>query len=511
LATDGELQASFQSVMEHYNKLVKEDPDHTKHPTQWLAFFDQAKQHYSKKQARIQQRIHAASTKLPRKPEDPIPTVLPCPDPYGAGDQFRVPKESDDDAELHNCMYHQIVLQQSNVFMKGHEDNHDVLRKSARECESFHFSNLLKAKAVPYVPFSDLDPAWIKAAILGLERFFTDRSKFYIEPDLSNPLNYVYPFPSARTTNSMGVLNLRIAIVGDLGTNDTIHTNTLKAIRDQNPDLVIHLGDIYVGGSNEECDEFWGIYENVFGKNSTRRPPLFCIPGNHEYISAGEGFFNRLVKTKRLGDPENPQKSSYFSLESEDLKLQILGLDTGYNSKNFSLPIGSETMDYSTSLHPDEAKWAQNRLQYAKDNGWRSIVLTHHQYFSAYWKQKMENTVLAEQILSAGQPITAWIWGHEHRIDIYDKELKNGNVKMAFCLGNGAMPEFTYVAANNSHPIDPKYTPRKKKLYSNQLEIYNSGFGILNIQEARPLAMNIYQVSRITGNCFPDGDQIKIS
>ncbi len=62
------------------------------------------------------------------------------------------------------------------------------------------------------------------------------------------------------------------------------------------------------------------------------RPPLWAIPGNHEYISAGKGFFKKLIQPKtRLGDikNKNPQEASFFCLENKARKLQIIALDTG--------------------------------------------------------------------------------------------------------------------------------------------------------------------------------------
>ncbi len=64
---------------------------------------------------------------------------------------------------------------------------------------------------------------------------------------------------------------------------------------------------------------------------SSSRPPLWSVPGNHEYISAGEGYFTQLVGKQRLGDYQNGnhQEASFFCLESAPLRLMILGVDTG--------------------------------------------------------------------------------------------------------------------------------------------------------------------------------------
>jgi hypothetical protein len=112
----------------------------------------------------------------------------------------------------------------------------------------------------------------------------------------------------------------------------------------------------------------------------------FLMLGNHEYISAGEGYFVELVNKNVLGTTQHPQDHSFFCLESNALKVQILGLDTGYLCENFTLPLASEKMDYTTSICPAEAIWAKQRLASANANNLRTILLTHHQLFSAFWE-----------------------------------------------------------------------------------------------------------------------------
>lgn len=170
-----------------------------------------------------------------------------------------------------------------------------------------------------------------------------------------------------------------------------------------------------MSGTADECKAFWQVYVDTF--QGGMRPPLWSIPGNHEYIDAGEGYFIELINKKLLGGGH--QSRSYFCLESKALQLQILALDTGYNSSNFTLPLGSEKMDYTTYLDDAQAEWAQERLLSAKNDNLRTIVLTHHQYFSAFWSKQAYNSTLGRQILGPGQPITAWIWGHEHRVSVY--------------------------------------------------------------------------------------------
>jgi len=285
--------------------------------------------------------------------------------------------------------------------------------------------------------------------------------------------------------------------------------NLLRGIRDQHPHIIIHLGDIYVAGTSSECNAFWKTFTSVFDGKDAPATPLWSIPGNHEYIDAGEGYFTQLVRKKRLGVPHNKhhQEASYFCLESEEYKLQILALDTGYNSKNFTLPLGGEEMDYSTSLTPEEAGWATARLESAKSRGFRSILLTHHQYYSAFWKRKTTNDELAAQVLKAGQPLHAWLWGHEHRVGVYHKVDTDPLVLSGQCLGHGVIPEVTqklYEPPKEApFKFDPEYTPDEVKVYENQQKLFNGGFAMLEVggENQESLLMRYFQINRRTGEC----------
>jgi hypothetical protein len=59
---------------------------------------------------------------------------------------------------------------------------------------------------------------------------------------------------------------IRIAIVGDVGTNDKHHIAVLEGIKSQGPNLVIHLGDVYVAGTSSECKKFWEVWESERNK-----------------------------------------------------------------------------------------------------------------------------------------------------------------------------------------------------------------------------------------------------
>lgn len=368
-----------------------------------------------------------------------------------------------------------------------------------------------------YIPFTSWDPAWSWALVEGARHPPSTRVNHYLPPVEGQ--TYTYPLPKPESGP------LKIAIVGDLGTNDRHHKGVLKAISEKKPHIVIHLGDVYISGTIDECNEFWRVYESSM---AGPQPPFWCIPGNHEYISAGEGFFKSLLP--HLGSSTNKQEASFFCLESEHYGLQILALDTGFNSSNFSLPLSGEQMDYSTMLGEKEAAWAKERLKKARDNKWRTIILTHHQMVSAFWVKNFQASAELIKQLADENPdnnIVAWLWGHEHRMvvlneDVYVKGSTEGSkiiVRNAHCVGHGAIPEedgsdgYGKTTPENpaKHNVDyvPDAVPQYRYHFSHCNNIFNNGFVMLEANdranEKAELKTSYHQVHRVTGACTLKG------
>lgn len=142
------------------------------------------------------------------------------------------------------------------------------------------------------------------------------------------------------------------------------------------------------------------------------------------------------------------------------------------------IPAG-EQMDYSTYLGEKEKVWAQERLKEAKAKNYRTIVLTHHQLVSAFWKKKFKSARLVEQLAEVflsffscfvfcfpfdicpplfsifpllssyrflffiikftkvDNNIVSWMWGHEHRLVVFDTvHIKSSKGKSTHLLIN---------------------------------------------------------------------------
>jgi hypothetical protein len=138
-----------------------------------------------------------------------------------------------------------------------------------------------------------------------------------------------------------------------------------------------------------------------------------ALNGNHEMYSGGRGYFEALTSFFR-------QSSSCIAMQNTNWL--ILGLDTAYN-------------DFD--LDDAQVAWIKRMVTAA---GQRKIILcSHHQPFSALDAQGPNLQAALGELLDK-QRITAWFWGHEHRLVVYEPHLTWG-VK-GRCMGHGGFPAF---------------------------------------------------------------------
>jgi hypothetical protein len=193
-------------------------------------------------------------------------------------------------------------------------------------------------------------------------------------------------------------------------------------------------------------------------------PPCFSLAGNHDMYSGGEGYY---WLVDQLG-----QGASYFAIQNDDWL--FIGMDTGLHDYD-PLKVSST----ATFLETTEADWINGLIA----NTQKKVVLfSHHPLFSAYEPIAGEpiNSVLYIQIAGSLPKVSAWFWGHEHRLAIYDacKGLARGR-----CLGHGAVPVFADdtgdppqlagvpVLLVNGAPLDPGIEDN----------VFKHGFAILEL------------------------------
>lgn len=314
-------------------------------------------------------------------------------------------------------------------------------------------------------------------------------------PWVSSYLKYIFtprfPFPSYSGPKT-GVYRLQpgsgtrftVAVAGDWGTGTQEAQTITDLMAAANPDLTIHLGDVYYVGDDKE------IEENCLGKNSGNLSGVkwrhgsqgsFALNGNHEMYANGKPYFTRLLPT--LGLKSDPgQLASFFCLEAGAWR--ILAIDTGYNSVGvpiLSLIPGLNSISaIGGDCHLEKAllNWLRNTLHPGSDPK-PTLILSHHEYFSAF-KDK-DYTRPARQLREHfGAQEVVWLWGHEHRLGIYRLHAKDGGVNAyGRCVGHGGMPVELETPDTGKAPIE-FYDTRSHLIDDNQPAGRN-GFVLLHI------------------------------
>ena len=237
---------------------------------------------------------------------------------------------------------------------------------------------------------------------------------------------------------------LRIAIAGDWanGTRDSWIIG--QSIKKADPDLTIHLGDVYYVGDETE------IATNCLGKGGhghrgVRWPHggrgSFALNGNHEMYAKGGPFFRLFLPT--LGLDGHQQAASYFCLETPGWR--IVALDTGFNSVGWPLlgvlPVLSAIPCIAGDCHLEPAlmDWLRDDVKLGSDSK-PTILLSHHNMISAFETPAPSTPMAQLAPLMKGKEFV-WVWGHEHRMAIYDRFASLDGLSFhARCLGHGGMP-----------------------------------------------------------------------
>jgi hypothetical protein len=268
----------------------------------------------------------------------------------------------------------------------------------------------IQAAANIFRRFGPCDPGWIETKIAEGIALFEGRPEFPNQPAPPVPLA-----PDAR-----------VMVVGDWGTGlagATAVGQQMRTVLDTTePDRechVIHLGDVYYSGWPEE-------YEDRFLRpwpvdRDNQSVMSWSLNGNHDMYSGGHGYFDVLLRDPRfrgrLPNEGDDHTSSHFSLENDHW--QLLGLDTGY-------------LDHD--LAGDQADWVKGKLRPDR----KTMLLTHHQPFSSF--EDVTAPMLTKlQRAFATRKIDAWLWGHEHRAIVYDRN-DAPYLDFGACVGHGGIP-----------------------------------------------------------------------
>jgi hypothetical protein len=221
----------------------------------------------------------------------------------------------------------------------------------------------------------------------------------------------------------------RVALVADFGTGTEQAAALLRLIAARDPDVVIHLGDVYYAGTRSEYARVRQQCLDIL-RPQNGRPLILTMSGNHDMYSGGEAYYEAL---DALGQP-----ASYFCLRNASW--QFVAMDTGLRNSALVLQLPTTGHDDPHGLDPDEAEWVKDKV--ANADGRNTILLSHHQPFSAFERLTAGGPV-NEELLGQLQPVLGganrWYWGHEHDLVIYLDEEKYQDV-LGRCIGHAAIP-----------------------------------------------------------------------
>jgi len=263
--------------------------------------------------------------------------------------------------------------------------------------------------------FGDCDPRYAEAAAKYADYFVAQQKQIpYI----------VYKNLSDFVIDGKLPDKARVAIVGDWGTGQDAAKLVLRQIADKNPNVVIHLGDIYYAGTQFEINTYFlKIWQQVLSLgDKLDRIPTYTLAGNHDMYSGGCPYYQLI---QQLGQP-----ASYFCLRNANW--QFIAIDTGYHDHN---PGGGGAG--ATYLQDTEVTWLTDKVN--NGGGRKNVLLSHHQLFTAFdaIDGQEVNMRLASQLGPLLPKLTHWIWGHEHDFVLYDSYM---NLARSCCLGHGAFP-----------------------------------------------------------------------
>ncbi len=216
----------------------------------------------------------------------------------------------------------------------------------------------------------------------------------------------------------------RIAVFGDWGTGLYGAPVLARAIAVDKAgfQVVLHLGDTYYSGVNDEIKErLLADWPKVAGAVNR------SLNGNHEMYTGGHAYFDLALK-------QFAQPSSCFAFQNDHWLL--VGLDSAYADHD---------------IYDPEMSWFEPLVAQRGDR--KLVLFSHHQPYSLLDVQGPKLISKLEKHLQ-NKDIFAWYWGHEHRCVLYDDHpvwrLKGR------CIGHGGFPYFRDGVAGPS-PAKPEW------------------------------------------------------
>jgi hypothetical protein len=345
--------------------------------------------------------------------------------------------------------------------------------------------------------FSTCDPFWAECLAEYEGYILAGQTQPYIPyTDISQ---FVVPNCFPDTT--------QIALIADWGTGENDALVLLQQIAANfNPDVLIHLGDIYYSGLvSEDSGHFTSLIAHVWPNN----PPLvFTLDGNHDRYAGASGGYYPMIAALNQAD-QVPQPNSYFALRNNFW--QFVAMDTGYHDVN---PF---TVDSNlTYLEPAEIAWHLDKIRNngaGVDTGFNpsgvrgTIVLSHHQLLSfvgvgnnSNGQPLAINPNLSEPFAPVFNLIDFWLWGHEHNLCIFQPYTMAAGQPLppCRCIGAGAIPMLTPQAPPPANLVIPASETAPPQIVpgtglGNNGTVFHHAYAIVSLNNAA-ISISYYQV-----------------
>lgn len=307
---------------------------------------------------------------------------------------------------------------------------------------------------VGFEKYELLDPRWIASLANRLAR-----------PRL--------PYPKAKPTLHEAELPadgrpLRICLTGDWGTGSDTSKALAARMVSLEPDILIHLGDVYYSGTEKESARFVNDWPR-------RVAASFALNSNHEMYSGGEGYFGVTLAAKKFA----AQKGCPFFCISAG-PVRILGLDSAYHALHLLYDVG--TLGPEDDDAAPQRVWLAEQAAEARKDGQRLVILSHHHGL----EEDLGATDLLHEVLGTvgGAGEVHWYWGHIHA-GIVHEPVTVGDVTLhGRCTGHGGVPwaPFTseererYVWAETRRATHDASEPRRALNGFVVLDVTSTGF-----------------------------------
>ncbi len=273
--------------------------------------------------------------------------------------------------------------------------------------------------------FSACDPLWATA----LWHFDDDRSEVPYR-QYESISDFVLPLAAAASNRSSPEDeptsdSVRIAFIADWATGTDVAKNVMQCIGDQQPDIVIHLGDVYYSGTRQEMQEH---FLSIVREHLPPSTQVFALAGNHDLYAGGEGYYWLIDE---LGQP-----ASYFCLRNDHWQVLAIGAPPEIGN-----PLSAQAA--APNVDPREAHWHRHKI--ATADGRKTVMLSHYQLFTASGniarnadnRPLAVNPVFMHEFADSLNEIDIWLWGHEHNLAAFEPYV---GLERGRCIGSGAIP-----------------------------------------------------------------------